>query len=428
MFLLISQAVGNTVLLSICLICFAVIVCSSAAKEMVLPVFLFFLPFSVLLKFQPDTISVYTLGLVLVYLICFFKNGRKIPLALFLLGSALLVFTFAVKIVYGYGITNDYIMFFSSMLFIPFIIKELNKYYDFYWLTLFFSLGIIIAAITSQFMVVFPSINRFISVIDMVGIIRRSGYYGDPNFYAMHITAALGGVLILILNSTSKLKTFILSLITILLLYCGFLSVSKSFVLVFSCMVVLWFIGLLLKQGRMSFKFMTVLVLTVGIVFLMFSTVFTDNIADLIERFTGAHSLDDLTTGRLEIWEKYLQAFEDDPLLLLFGKGYTKAFIGVKSTHNTILQCIFQFGILGSVIWFIWVILFVNFILSKIKFKWGTFPQFCMLLIGVFGPWLAIDLMFFDELFLFPIYACVGTYYLNSEKQVEEISKLNSLK
>lgn len=391
------------------------LVCFSAVKEMVLPVFLFFLPFSTLLKFQPDAVSLYTLGLVLVYIIYFFKNGRKIPINLFLLGSALLIYTFAVKTVYGYSLTNNYIMFFASLLFVPFLIKEVNKHYDFYWLTLYFSLGIVIAAITAQFLVIFPNINQFISVIDMSSFVRHSGYYGDPNFFAMHVNAALGGTLLQILNDSNRLRLLVLSLASVLLLYCGFLSASKSFILVISCIVILWFIDLLMKKGRLSLKFMTVIVLLVGIVFLMFSTIFLDNVVGLVERFTGANNLDDLTTGRLEIWSDYLNAFEDDPLLLLFGKGFTKVFVGVKSTHNTVLQCLFQFGIFGSILLAAWFLFFIKSMLSRVRIKKIAFAQICILLIGVFGPWMAIDLMFFDEFFLFSIYACMGISYLSNK-------------
>ena len=119
-------------------------------------------------------------------------------------GLLLFALTLTVKTLYGNSIDRSFILFIVSILLVPFLARELNDRYDFYWLTLFLSAGIILAAISSQHLYVFPTISRYIETINLFNVTRLSGYYGDPNFYATHITAALSGVLVMLLNSTKK--------------------------------------------------------------------------------------------------------------------------------------------------------------------------------------------------------------------------------
>lgn len=414
LWLLVAQVLGNTLILLACLACFVALVTFSAFKGMAIPVFLYFLPFSTLLKLQPGAISIYTIALLIAYFIYFFRNGRRVIISHFLPGVALFVMALIVKTAYGYSINNSFLMFFATIIFIPFIAKELNKNYDFYLLTIFFSLGIILAAITSQYLIIFPTIRHYIATHETTGIIRYSGYYGDPNFYTAHITAALGGILILVLHTSKKLKLLMLVLLATFLVYCGFLSVSKSFILIFACMVLLWLLELMAQRGRISVKLMLAITASVGLLFLLSSTVFTDSIGMIINRFTNWDNLNELTTGRTEIWSRYFQAFDKDPLLFTFGKGFTNILVNDKATHNTLLQIVFQFGIIGLIFLAVWMWIYFRVMLGKIQLRSTALSQMLILAIGAFGPWLAIDMLFFDEFFLMPIYICVGVISLSS--------------
>ena len=69
LWLLVAQVLGNTLILLACLACFVALVAFSAFKGMAIPVFLYFLPFSTLLKLQPGAISIYTIALLIAYFI-----------------------------------------------------------------------------------------------------------------------------------------------------------------------------------------------------------------------------------------------------------------------------------------------------------------------------------------------------------------------
>ncbi len=418
--LLFAQAMGSVILLLPCLLCFLALTVWSAVKGMATPIFVFFLPFSPLLKIEQGSISFFTIALLCVYLVYMVMGSKNINVHHLVPGLCIIALTMVVKTLYGYSFDNSYILFSATLLLIPFISREINGKYDFHLLTLFFVLGISIAAITSQYLIYFPNISRFIRTFDLLGTIRYAGYYGDPNFYSAHITAALGGVLILLLETVSKKKLVALILMAGTLVYCGFLSVSKTFFLITVCLMILWILALLFNRGKISVKITMILVIIVGVVFLLSSTVFTDAVDAIIARFGRDNNISDFTTGRTDIWMEYLQAFAEDPLLLLFGKGYTSVLIGGTASHNTIIQAIFQFGLIGCVFLVAWFLCLFHNLLITTSFKMNSLVSVLILLLGAIGPWMALDMVHFDEFFLIPLYICVGIRFLSKETTVDE--------
>lgn len=421
-FLLVAQVLGSTVLLIPCLICFLVLVAWSALKRMSVPVFMFFLPFATLLKMRPGTISFYTVALFAAYVIYTVMGSRNLKVYHIIPALCLIALTLAVRTFYGYSLENSYLLFCATLLLLPFLAQELDGEYDFYWLTCFFALGIIVAAVTARQLTAFPTISRYIEVFDLFGARRYSGYYGDPNFYSAQITAAIGGVLVLLLNRMRAGQTVMLVLLMAMLLYAGFMSVSKSFLLVTVVLLLLWGVSILFQKERLSAKLMVLLTFGFGVLFLLSSTLFTDMIDTVIGRFSGNDSLSDLTTGRTELWMSYLKAFIEDPALLLFGNGYVHVLVNERASHNTIIQTVFQFGLVGGLVLLAWVACYVRMLLDDTRIRWDTLAQLCILCIGAFGPWMALDLLFFDDFFLVPVYVCVAIRFVTRRAmETEEI-------
>lgn len=413
LWLLIAQTLGYSVLLLPCLVCFLALVGWSATKGMAVPVLMFFLPFAALLKTSPGQISFYTLGLLVVYLLCAILYRRKISMAHVAPGVFLAVACLVVKTVYGIPLDNSYLLFAFSLVLVPFVSAEFGKKYDFYWLTAAFTVGIVIAALSSLYLMRFPTIARYIENFELFDVVRHAGYYGDPNFYSAHISTALAGVLILLLNNTSKVKTLFLVFMAMLLVYCGFFAVSKMFFLVSAFLALLFVLEVMFQRGKLSIKLLLLLTFVIGLAFLSFSTAFIQLVDMIVSRFLRDANLSDFTTGRTELWQMYLQSFKEDPVLLLFGNGYINAPLNDRGSHNTIIQAIYQFGLLGCVFLGTWIVCCVRSYLRKATVKWNSLAQICILLVGTIGPWMALDMLLFDEFFLLPIYVCVGIMSLS---------------
>ena len=417
--LMVAQTLGSMPILLPCLGCFLILVAWAAIRNIAIPVMLFFLPFAPLLKIRPGTISFYTVALLLIYLIYTVTGSRNVRILHLVPGLCLVALTLVVKTLYGYEMDNAYLLFCVTLMLVPFVVREMDGQYGFYCLTLFLVVGIGLSAISAQYLTVFPTITQYIEVNTSLGFVRRSGYYGDPNFYSTHITTALGGVLILFLHNDKKRRLFALALMAVLLFYCGLMSVSKSFLLVGVCLLLFWFVDLLFRKGKFSVKIAVIFTLIVAGLFFLSSTIFTDMLGTMLSRFGSDTNLSDFTTGRTKLWMNYIEAITGDPLLLLFGKGYTDVTVGGRGSHNTLIQCVFQFGLVGCGLFAAWLACFVRTLLGEAKIRWNNVTQVAILLIGAFGPWMALEYLFFDELFLLPIYACAAIRFLSDRNPAE---------
>lgn len=420
--LLVAQMLNATAILLPCLLCFLLLVGWAAIKNAAMPVIMFFLPFAKLLKLRPGTISFFTIALLLAYGICTVIGSRQVKVLHLIPALLLVVMTLIVKAAYGYVPTNSYVLFAVTLLLVPYLSHEMDGTYDFYWLTVCFSLGICLAAITAQFMTVFPTINRYITidVSTTLSLARRSGYMGDPNFYATHITTALSGILLILLNNPKRSRLFVLIPLAFLLLYCGLLSISKSFMLICVCLLLLWVMMLLLQRGKVSIKAAIIVTLIIAFAFLLSTTVFTDMLDKLFFRFSQDTNLSDFTTGRTEVWDSYIQAIFSDVKLLLFGQGCTNMLLGDKATHNTLLQCFYQLGLIGCAILILWLVYFYQTLLRGTRLQRHQAVRLAIVLIGTFGPWIALDYLFFDEFFLLPIYVCIAVRFLHQQQETEK--------
>lgn len=412
--LLIAQAYGSSVLLLPCLVVFLALMAWSAIQGMVMPVLLFLLPFSPLLKISQGSISFYTIGLMCVYLIYLVLGSKNIDIRHFIPAFFIIALTMIVKVSNGFSFENNYFLFITTLLVLPFLKREINDKYDLYELTFYFVFGIVLAATTSRFLISNSYISEFIATFDIHGSTRYAGFYGDPNFYSAHITAALSGVLLLLLELNSVKRMVALILMAATLLYCGLLSVSKSFFLIVVCLLLLWIARLLFQKGKVSFKLTVVFLSFIAVIFLLCSTVFADALDLLVARFGRDSTISDFTTKRTDIWINYFNHFEEHPIVLLFGNGYSNsAMVYGRAAHNTIIQLIFQFGIVGCLFLATWFVYFVKSFVNSFTIQLQSFLSLSIVLIGSIGPWIALDMLFFDEFFIIPIYVFVGLNFLN---------------
>lgn len=417
--LLVAQIVNSQFLIIPCLACFLIIAVWASVKGFAVPVMLFFLPFSPILKLRPGTVSFFTIALILVYLVYIAMGSRKISITHFVPGLALIGLVLAVKVIGGYPLENYFILFSLSLLMVPFMVRELDDNYDFYWLTLFFSIGIIVAAVSAKLLVGFPTISSYVTTHSIFNTLRWSGYYGDPNFYSAQITAALSGVMIMLLAKNKKRDAFMWTALLLVLLYCGLLSISKSFFLVAGVLGLLWVGIIMFRRGNLTAKIVMIVAIIVGIIVILSVTVFRDMIDSVIARFAGNLTWSDFTTRRTDLWLEYLKGLADDPWVFWFGIGYTDIIIGSQNSHSTVIQSIYQLGLIGTILLVLWEICYINTLKGKFKVPKNYALQAVLLYIGTLGPWVALDYLFFDEFFILPIYVCAGIRYMTKQKTLE---------
>lgn len=408
----IAQISGSTIVIGGALLCFLLSLFFASQHNMAVSMLLYFLPWSPLLKLQQGSISFYTIGFMLVCLLYLLRTQMKLDKGALITAMLLVDVTLFTKFIRAYSFDMSYIMFLFLLLLFPSVIRQAEKKEQFPVVTLFFSVGIIVAALSAKELVAFSNIARYIDVYSWNIVTRRSGYYGDPNFYSAQISAALAGTLLLVLKEEKKKKMFLYMALALLLLYCGFLSASKAFIITIVLMFTLWILEVLLMKNRISFKLAILLGLAVLVLFAMFSGLFTDVLEVISFRFGQSSDLSGLTTGRTERWSLYFHTIFHDAKQFFLGVGFTNIKLKNVSPHNTLLQILFQFGAVGAMILMCW---FISCYKKSKAYLTGNLRllPIGLLVLGAFLPWMALDMVFFDEFFLIPLFVLMGLKFLN---------------
>lgn len=416
--LCIAQVRGSSLLILTGLGSFLVLAAVSAYKGFASPLLLFFLPWSTLLKIAPGSFSFYTFALLIVCAVRLVCRRFTVNIYCILMAAVIFCLSILSKLLDSSAASNSYILFLFLLCLFPVVAAELRGQVNFKNMTIYFALGIIAAALSAQQLVTYPQIARYIDVYSWKTITRLSGYYGDANFYSAHISAALSGILLLLLRAQKGAQRNFLMLLAVVLIYCGFLAASKSFILSIGCVAVMWLCRILSAREKFSRKLLVLLSVVAVICLAIATGIFDEQWEVISTRFQQVDSFSDFTTGRSEVWLQYSMALLEDAKLLLLGKGFTNTVLIEKSTHNTIIQCIYQLGILGSFFMVAWECFFIRGILREHRIK-IDFWDAAILLTGIFLVWLSLDMMFFDEFFLMPLYALAGIIYFG-KKQYEQ--------
>lgn len=410
--LVLAQTVGNGFLLLLVLIGCLLLAVLACRQGLAIPVLLFFLPWSPLMKLAPGRISFYTIGLLICCALALAQDGMRLTVRQVVLTASLMALTLTAKILQTGSITNDYLMFVFMLLLFPCIARSCPRATSFRCATMFFAGGIFSAAILARLVAHYPNISRYIIVESYLTVTRLSGFYGDPNFYSAHVTACLAGVLVLLSRETEKRRQILLAAVSVALLYCGLLSASKTFVLTVACLFLFW-LPILLERGNYgSARTRLLFGVLCAVAFVLVSPAFRQVLQIIGARFTEGEGLAGLTTNRTTLWLQYLTAFVHDIPLTLFGAGYTSVNLFRKASHNTLIQAVYQFGILGIPLLLVWMWNMLADMFPESDKPLAGWKYTVLLCVGSFLPWMALDILQYDEFFLLPVYVLLGVAHV----------------
>lgn len=410
--LVLAQTVGNGFLLLFVLIGCLLLAALACRQGLAIPVLLFFLPWSPLMKLAPGRISFYTIGLLICCALALAQDGMRLTVRQVVLAASLMALTLTAKILQTGSITNDYLMFVFMLLLFPCVARSCPRATSFRCATMFFAGGIFSAAILARLVAHYPNISRYIIVESYLTVTRLSGFYGDPNFYSAHVTACLAGVLVLLSRETEKRRQILLAAVSVALLYCGLLSASKTFVLTVACLFLFW-LPILLERGNYgSARTRLLFGVLCAVAFVLVSPAFRQVLQIIGARFTEGEGLAGLTTNRTTLWLQYLTAFVHDIPLTLFGAGYTSVNLFRKASHNTLIQAVYQFGILGIPLLLVWMWNMLADMFPESDKPLAGWKYTVLLCVGSFLPWMALDILQYDEFFLLPVYVLLGVAHV----------------
>lgn len=390
-------------------------------KEFFLPLMLFYLPWSPILKASSDSFTFFTLVVPAVFVLLIlegFKTHSKFKKEQLILLLFFTSYTLFVKWLNALPIQMPYIFFIMMFFFIPIYTQKYKSKINFEMCTLYLTAGVLSACIAAEVLMSYPHMLEYINVYkwEQIGLTRLSGFYGDANFYSAQILVAVASLLIVL--SKTRIKALIALQITsiIALLYYGMQSVSKMFIFCVAGIALLWIFILLMERRSVIYKFGMVLTLAIAVVISIKSNLFSDQINNYLLRFGLVTDTQSLTTGRSDLVAGYIEYLMSHVGKLLFGIGLSVEFLEDESSHNTVVQIIYQVGVIGSVFIIAWWKMVYSNLSNRVKL--GFIEKFYMLIfiISGFFPWLALDMLYFDEFFYVTLLAILARNYISKRQ------------
>lgn len=184
----------------------------------------------------------------------------------------------------------------------------------------------------------------------------------------------------------------------------GALTMSKAFVLACGLIVCYVIIVMIVKYKKKSLKF----VIPAIVVAIVGCFVLKDYLLKILDRFTYSFKtgniLNQITTGRYDIWCEYMAQITSSVPTMLFGFGFFNEFAAGIIAHNTLIHLLHRVGFVGIIVMSLLIYVYAKQAKSKMKI---TLSNCLPLFIYIF---LALEeQVFSDRFFLFLVFAVILT-------------------
>lgn len=423
----VGHAYGNRALIGLSIAAFMALVILSE-KSYFLPLMIFYLPWSSVLRLDPGESSFHTLVLPVFFFFILFKWLKKNPdirKSYFLLAFILLSFTLVVKLFNGLPLHKPYLFFMIMLFFVPIYLSEYVQNIRFDQCVVFLTAGNISACIASNLLMNNPNILKFIDINDEMRVgLRLSSFYGDPNYFSAQILVALAGLLIILFKTKDKRTVLALVLSMAALIYFALLAVSKMFILCLIIILVLWTYNLLIEKRSLSYKVGILSTLVIISVVIILENLFMEQINYYIYRFGYVSDPISLTTGRIVLWQVYMEYLFSYIDKLIFGIGLSedqlRILLNTNNAHMTLIEIIYQLGLAGGTLLFLWWKSVYNEFVTKTQINYSGWVNLLVMATAVFLPWLALDMLYFREFFYFILLLFLLKNYLSDRNVSDE--------
>jgi len=206
------------------------------------------------------------------------------------------------------------------------------------------SLGIIVSAV-----VYFVNNSWFAEdIINKIRIGHRfQAYASDPNYYSLYICLSLAAFTI-----KEKIKLFDYILMIILAGF-GLMTASKMCILLMSVILIYLLVG---ASGATNKFLRSIVIILFGCCIVYAFWDYIEELLGILLKRTGGKNMNanTLTTGRIRLVTEYLNLLKDDASTLMFGRGFSYRIYlftsDMKGSHNTFLDFILSWGVLGTVV------------------------------------------------------------------------------
>lgn len=320
-------------------------------KESNLLQIFFVMPMANIFKLSPGVQSFFTV-IMLVYVVLHLVLPRR---------STLFVMLFAIYVLLGQFFCGSFNLFRTIKLVCNFLFlsSTLNSDVKINHKDVFLSyiIGNIAASVFAKMDSGFFKIESYIGIKNLGGlgefsdVERFAGLYADPNYYSISLIISLCLLVILLYrNEIGNFETICYSLI---LLYFLIITYSKSAFFMLS--VPFFYLEYTFyKKGK--FKLLVFSLFAVIMVLLLAFSGKIPALDVIVSRIMETDSenfdLNQITTGRFDLWVSYASYLITNIRAGLFGVGISTPLLNGQAAHNTYFDVLYYLGIIGGFLLF----------------------------------------------------------------------------
>lgn len=309
--------------------------------------------------------SLYTI-LRFIVLLFFFRGVLKhyknkslvklfVPLVMFILYNIVneLLFFSETKLVFHINLIICYIVIY--------LVSRYSTWKDFESMSFAIGIGVLFSAIITLVSTNIPMLYDIVKSMiqtdntfdgDVIDV-RFSSLTYDPNLFGMYVDCALALNLIVVIVRQFQ-KSILRIILCCLLFAVGLTTLSKAYFLVTFVLLFYSFICIA-KSNVISLKRKIHIYVLLTIIVVVFSYYMADYFDALFSRFDSKKS-SDLTTGRSDIMSFYINYLFDNIDTLFFGNTLLGLFKNYSTPHNFAVYLLFYFGIIGSILYSVFII------------------------------------------------------------------------
>lgn len=188
---------------------------------------------------------------------------------------------------------------------------------------------------------------------------RFTGIYPSVNLLA---TTCILGLCLLITNIFKQPKRISNYILIFTLIILGLITASELFLvlLVILCLLVLVYTFVKTKNKKLWCKYFGLFVIVCGLVCLALIPYIKMMNRKIACMFSDSSFLETITMNQIHIWKKYYNDFVSKPIYILFGKSFMGKFNIGGGLSNTLLAFIYQYGIIGTLIFTILTVIMIK--------------------------------------------------------------------
>lgn len=323
---------------------------SNVSWEQKFSFFMFVLPFSAVFKISADQTSLFMFLRLAIVFAYAFQNNKRFNTTFMIMT----ILSFVYIVVLSVICETEYLVSAINIelwIFIGYILTNTISTKNSTPVVVGLSNSIILTGTVGLFAEKIPQLDDTLKVAGFISedgaeVLRHAGLMPDPNFFTVLIVSALWFVYYEFNQEKITISEFIIR--------CAFMSFLGLMTMSKSCALLLlgFWIYVLLARNNIKIPAKVVLFFSFIIAMAVFAWTNPYWFNDILYRFTGSGSeltADVFTTGRSKLWQLYIEKIFGG-LRWIFGYGLGAEYIDGSAPHNTIVQLLYYFGVVGTVL------------------------------------------------------------------------------